>query len=319
MPPLVSILIPCYNAELWLAETLKSALNQTWQSIEIILVDDGSMDQSLAIAQSFQSAKCNVIAQANRGASSARNRALQEAQGDFMQYLDADDLLAPDKIERQVELLMEGHLDCVASGAWARFYNHPSEAVFQPQPLWTDAQPVDWLLCAWAGNWMMHPSAWLIPRAIVDRAGIWNEALSLNDDGEYFCRVVLASREIKFCAASKVYYRSGLQGSLSGLKSESGWRSFWRSLQLDRDHVFHHENSPRTRRAFANRFQRLIYDIYPQHPNLQLEIEAEIQQLGGADLSPTGSPLYQQIAAILGWKLTKRLQCWRISTQTHFV
>jgi glycosyltransferase involved in cell wall biosynthesis len=294
-----------------LTETLESALSQTWQHTEIILVDDGSTDQSLAIAQSFQSAKLKVITQSNQGASAARNHALREAQGDFMQYLDADDLLAPDKIERQVELLLADHLDCVASGAWARFYNHPSEAVFQPQPLWADFHPIDWLLCAWAGNWMMHPSAWLIPRAIADRAGTWDESLSLNDDGEYFCRVILASRAIKFCSEARMYYRSGLQGSLSGLKSESAWRSLWRTLQLDRAHVCNQEESPRTRRACANRFQRLVYDIYPHYPDLLLEIEAEIQLLGGADLSPTGSPLYQQIAAILGWKLTKRLQHWR--------
>ncbi|XGV97092.1 MAG: glycosyltransferase family 2 protein [Leptolyngbya sp. BL-A-14] len=314
MPPLVSILIPCYNAEPWLAETLQSALNQTWQPLEIILVDDGSTDQSLTIAQSFQSSKLKVIAQPNRGASAARNRALQEAQGEFVQYLDADDLLAPDKIERQMALLLAGNLDCVASGSWARFYTHYAEVVFQPQPLWADFNAVDWLLCAWEGNWMMHPSAWLIPRTIGDRAGLWNESLSLNDDGEYFCRIVLASREIKFCADAKAYYRSGLQGSLSGLKSASAWRSLWQSLQLDQAHLFEYENSPRTRRACADRFQRLVYDIYPNYPNLIAEIEAEIQQLGGSSLPPTGSPLYQKLATILGWKLTKRLQNWRTAS-----
>ena len=90
--PLVSILIPCYNSEKWLAETLESALAQTWQNKEIIVVDDGSSDGSLSIAQKFSSSKVAVISQKNRGASSARNLALGKAQGDFIQYLDADDL-----------------------------------------------------------------------------------------------------------------------------------------------------------------------------------------------------------------------------------
>jgi glycosyltransferase involved in cell wall biosynthesis len=310
MPPLVSILIPCHNAEQWLTATLESALNQTWQHTEIIFVDDGSTDASLAIAQSFQSPKLKVISQANRGASKARNTALRNAQGDFIQYLDADDLVAPDKVERQIELLQAGNQNCVASGAWARFYHHYSEALFQPQPLWADFEPVDWLICAWEGNWMMHPAAWLVPRAIADLAGTWDESLSLNDDGEYFCRVVLASHAIKFCAASRVYYRSGIQNSLSRSKSEAAWRSLWRSLQLDCIHVFDRENSPRTRHACANRFQRLIYDIYPNYPSLLCEIEAEIQRLGGADLTPVGSPLFQKTATLLGWKFAKRLQLW---------
>ncbi len=96
MKPLVSILIPCYNAEAWLAQTLESALAQTWSPTEIIVVDDGSKDRSLEIAKAFEPRGVKVISQHNQGASAARNRAFQESQGDFIQYLDADDLLAPD-------------------------------------------------------------------------------------------------------------------------------------------------------------------------------------------------------------------------------
>src|SRR5690349_12910162 len=100
---LVSILIPAFNAERWLGETIESALNQTWPSKEIIIVDDGSADDTLRVARSFASSTVKVISQENSGACAARNRALAEAQGDFVQWLDADDLLAPDKIARQLE------------------------------------------------------------------------------------------------------------------------------------------------------------------------------------------------------------------------
>lgn len=91
MKPLVSILIACYNSEKWLAETLDSALAQTWKDLEIIIVDDGSTDNSLSVAKSFESSTVKVIYQKNKGQSAAENKALQEAQGDFIQYLDADD------------------------------------------------------------------------------------------------------------------------------------------------------------------------------------------------------------------------------------
>ena len=102
MPELVSILIPSYNAEHWIAETIESALSQTWDNKEIIIVDDGSTDQTLQIAKKFESTLVKVISQENRGANVARNKALEFAQGDYIQWLDADDVLSPLKIEMQM-------------------------------------------------------------------------------------------------------------------------------------------------------------------------------------------------------------------------
>lgn len=322
MKALVSILIPCYNAEPWLAETLESALQQTWKNIEIIVVDDGSIDGSLKVARKFESRNVKVISQTNQGASAARNKALQEAQGDFIQYLDADDLLAPDKIEHQIQLLnCDRNSDYITSAAWARFYKHPSEALFIPQPLWLDMSPVEWLVCAWEGHGMMHPAAWLVPRNIADKAGLWNESLSLNDDGEYFCRVLLASQGIKFSSEAKSYYRSGNSNSLSGSKSPKAWESAFLALELVTNNLLLTENSPRTRHACATVFQRFIYEVYPDLPELRKKAEDRVISLGGSDLSPLGGKLYLNISRFIGWKLAKRLQKGILSfrySQVHF-
>src|ERR1700722_15492058 len=103
MTPLVSILIPAYNADRWIAETIRSAVNQTWERKEIIIVDDGSTDETLAVARQFESMLVRVVSQKNQGAASARNRAFSLSCGDYIQWLDADDLLAPDKVSRQME------------------------------------------------------------------------------------------------------------------------------------------------------------------------------------------------------------------------
>ncbi|OCQ94479.1 glycosyl transferase family 2 [Nostoc sp. MBR 210] len=309
MKPLVSILIPCYNAAPWVAETLESALQQTWKNIEIILVDDGSTDGSLTVAKKFEPRGVKVISQTNRGASAARNRAIQEAKGDFIQYLDADDLLAPDKIELQMQLLnCDRNSNYIASGAWARFYNTPSEALFKPQPLWTDMSPVEWLICAWEGNWMMHPAAWLIPRKIFEATGFWNESLSLYDDGEYFCRALLASKQIKFCQRAKTYYRCGNTNSLSGSKSPKAWKSAFFSLELATTNLLAMENSPRTKHASAMCFQRFIYNAYPDVPELVKQAQAKVNSFGGVDLSPIGGPRFQLMCRLVGWKLVKRIQ-----------
>src|SRR5678809_291985 len=105
MKPLVSILIPAYNVETWIADTLRSAIAQTWVQKEIIVVDDGSTDRTLEIARQFESEGVKVVTQRNQGAAAARNTAFSLSHGDYIQWLDADDLLSPDKIARQVDVL----------------------------------------------------------------------------------------------------------------------------------------------------------------------------------------------------------------------
>ena len=131
MKPLVSILIPAYNAEKWIAYTLESASAQTWPRKEIIVVDDGSRDRTAEVARRFASKEVSVVSIANQGAAAARNHALQLSQGDYIQWLDADDLLAPDKIERQLGAL--GEVDSrriLLSSPWAPFYYRTRRARF---------------------------------------------------------------------------------------------------------------------------------------------------------------------------------------------
>src|SRR5438067_11491143 len=97
MTPLVSILIPAYNAGTWIVETIRSALAQTWTRHEIIVVDDGSSDNTLTIARRFESREVSVVSQQNQGAAAARNKAYSLCQGDYIPWLDADDLLSPEK------------------------------------------------------------------------------------------------------------------------------------------------------------------------------------------------------------------------------
>src|SRR5262245_46738697 len=104
MKALVSILIPAYNAEKWIADAIKSALGQTWPNKEIVIVDDGSRDRTFSIAKQFASGRVRVVSQQNQGASAARNKAMSLCQGDYIQWLDADDLLPADKIARQMEI-----------------------------------------------------------------------------------------------------------------------------------------------------------------------------------------------------------------------
>jgi glycosyltransferase involved in cell wall biosynthesis len=308
-PPLVSILIPCHNAAPWIAATLESALTQTWAHQEIIVVDDGSTDDSAGIVHTYADRGVRLILQENRGAAAARNHALQHARGEFIQFLDADDLLAPDKIEQQLRTL-GGAASHIAAGPWGRFDDNPAAAVFAPEANWHDSAPVEWLALNFAGRGMMPPSAWLTPRNLIDTAGPWDERLTLNDDGEYFCRVLLASSGVRFCANARSFYRSNLTGSLSHQRTDAAWRSAFLSHDLCAQHLLAHADNPRTRRACADLFQRLAFAIYPDCPELVRQCEAKASAYGGSDQRPGGGRGFQLIARLVGWKFAQRLQAW---------
>lgn len=310
MQSLVSILIPCYNAAPFLAETLDSALAQTWPRIEIIVVDDGSTDDSLTVARRFASHKVQVFYGPNRGAPAARNEALRHAQGDFFQFLDADDLLATDKIARQMATLQAAPKGCVASGAWARFYQQPVEAQFRPEALWADLDPVDWLVLHLGQRLMMHSAAWLVPRDKAERAGTWDEAIwpNPNDDGEYFFRVVLASCGVRFCPEARSFYRSGIDSSLSRVRTEAAWRGLLRTLEVQDQALLAREDSPRIRAALATAFQSFVYEIYPRCPNLAKVALERTRLLGGSDIAPEGGYFFHWLRPRVGWKAARRLQ-----------
>lgn len=314
MTPTVALLIPCHNAEPWLRETLESALAQTWPAVELIVVDDGSTDGSLLLAHSYVPRGVRVISQAKAGASAARNRALRESRSDFVQFLDADDLISPDKIARQLALLAARPLGTVASCAWGRFTTEPSAARFVDTAVCRDFTPLDYLVLAGETGAMTHPSAWLVPRAVADQAGPWNEALSLNDDGEYFARVALASAGLAFCGdpGARSYYRSGLPGSLSQLRSDRARRSQFHSLELITRQVLAAEDSARTRRACAGYWQRYVHDFFPAPADLMTRAEAEVRRLGGSVGRPAMGPKSSALARLIGWR-----QVWRLKHLLH--
>lgn len=307
--PLVSIIIPCHNAGRWLGATLRSALGQTWPATEIIVINDGSTDDSLAAAKQFEPQGVRVVDQPNRGASAARNHGLSLARGEFIQFLDADDLISPEKIGAQVELLRDRPAGTVATCAWGRFQDDPRTARFVDDAVFRDFVPVDFLVLAGDTGAMMHPSCWLLPRAVVDRAGPWDESLSLNDDGEYFARALLASAGMAYAATGRSYYRSGLPGSLSQQRGERARRSQFRSLELITQHLLAAEDTPRTRQAAANYFQRFIHDFFPFPADLMKAAAARVGTLGGATLGlPPMGARTAALARALGWKNVWRLK-----------
>ena len=305
--PLVSIIIPCYNAETWVAECIRSAVDQSWVNTEVIVVDDGSTDKSLSVARTFESPRVKVVTQANRGASAARNAGLALAQGSEVQFLDADDVLHRHKIRKQIEVRQTCDPLALLSGEWDHFRQSTSEALFQTKPNWRNMTGVEFLQIFYETFAMMQPAAWLSPRALIDRCGPWNESLTLNDDGEYFARVMLASPGIIFCEGARVYYRTHGGASLSRRKDRRSMESLFRSVDLMLRYLLEFDQSERTKAAAAFAWKWTGFETYPGAPDLSKECMRRSQQLGGSERPFPAGGRFQLAAKILGWRLAKRL------------
>lgn len=315
--PLVSILIPCFNAERWVAQTLESALAQTWPNKEIIAVDDGSTDGSLTVLREYAQRGVQVITQPNAGQSAAFNRAIAAARGNYFEFLDADDLLAPDKIALQMERLQREPAGTMASGRWGRFASDPAQADFRPDNLWMDLDSIEWLVRAWSANAMMHGACYLVPAQVIREQGGWREELNLINDFEFFSRLMLASPRVVFCAGATSYYRSGLDGSLSGSKSPRAWQSAYRSIELGTSRLLAREDSPRTRHACAAVWRTFIHDSYPVVPDLEEEARRRVAALGERVGAPKWGPKFRALSVVIGWRAARRLQRWSLRIRTR--
>jgi glycosyltransferase involved in cell wall biosynthesis len=119
--PLVSVIIPAYNAEVFIAKTLESVLSQTYQNIEVLVIDDGSWDQTAEIVKSFAQKDSRVILlqQSNAGVAAARNLAIEKSRGEYIAPIDADDIWYPQNLEKQVECLIKSEPSVGVVYSWS--------------------------------------------------------------------------------------------------------------------------------------------------------------------------------------------------------
>lgn len=163
----VSIIIPLYNAVNYVYETLDSCFSQSYQNFEVIVVENGSTDGSWNIINTIEDERLKCFQTSKANAAAARNFGFRQAGGEYIMFLDADDLISKYKIELQINKLLNSPEDYVASCAWGKFTNSKREANFEEQDVWRVENPVEWCSSSWRGNGMMIPGCWLIPKNII--------------------------------------------------------------------------------------------------------------------------------------------------------
>ncbi len=319
MKPLVSILIPAYNAEATIGETLQSAVGQSWPRKEIIVVNDGSTDGTAEIARSFASRGVKVVTTENGGLSAAVNQAYRHSQGDYIQELDADDLLLPDKIERQLAALRECDSKRVlASSPWAPFYYRHRQACFVRNSLWQDLSPIEWLLKKMGENLHMQNATWLVSREVTEAAGPWNEQLKYDQDGEYYTRVLLASEGTRFVPGTGILYRAGQGNRISYIgNSEKKKDSLLVSMKLHIQYLRSLEESDRVRKACVRYMQAWYPVFYPERHDIIAELQALATELQGQLYPPRLGLKFAWMAPIVGYRAAKRMRD-KMSTVRNF-
>ncbi|MEN0054041.1 MAG: glycosyltransferase [Mucilaginibacter sp.] len=307
--PLVSVCMPAYNADKYIAEAVQSVLSQSYTNWELIIVNDGSTDDTATVLGQFTDPRIRIYEQQNSGQCAAANRAFSFSKGRFIKFMDADDMISPGYIAGQVKRI-DNRDDVIASAAWGRFYNDDTSTFkLNDDLIRHDSKPIDWLVSSMDGKQvMMQCAIWLIPRAVLEESGLWDERLSLINDFEFIIRVLLYAREIRFAENSILYYRSGLPNSLSSLKSQKGAQSAYDSINWGTSQMLAFEQSNRVRKVCAACFQNFVYSFYPYHKALVNLAESKVKELGGSTAPFLSGGYTRLLQSVIGWKNVKKLK-----------
>ncbi|WP_375474041.1 glycosyltransferase [uncultured Nostoc sp.] len=198
----ISVIIPAYNSEKTIKETIQSVLNQTFTNFELIVINDGSQDSTLEVITQIKDARIKIFSYPNAGGNVSRNRGLNRAVGKFVSFLDADDLWTPDKLESQLKALQENSTAKVAY-SWTDYIDANGKLVLSGKRINLNANIYESLLLS---NFLENGSNPLICREALIKLGGFDESLTAAQDWDMWLR--LASKLDFICVPSvQILYR----------------------------------------------------------------------------------------------------------------
>lgn len=214
--PIISVIIPVYNGEKTISETIKSVLNQTFSDFELIIINDGSQDKTLEIVERIKDPRLKVFSYPNGGLSASRNRGINHASGDYISFIDADDLWTPDKLEAQFRALQEKPNAKVAY-SWTNYIDESNRFCRRGSYITVTGNVHAKLLLV---NFLENGSNALICRQALSEVGSFEESLFASEDWDMWLR--LAARYDFVCIPSpQILYRvSANSMSTNVLKQE---------------------------------------------------------------------------------------------------
>jgi glycosyltransferase involved in cell wall biosynthesis len=316
--PLVSIIIPCYNAEKYVAEAIQSALDQTYPECEVIVIDDGSSDGSLEVIKGFGE-KIRWESGPNRGGCAARNRGAALAKGEYFQFLDADDVLDAAKVGHQANAL--SGLPRAASTCRLIVSRDPKRETRQLPAISSQQIPGKVFLVRWVlgeitplfnpqgdpGITYGNSTSWLVSREIFAESGGWNESLTVCQDSELFAKVASICQSIDVNAEAFGFYRIGVANCVSAGRSRTKAESFLAYCQTTERLLRETQNS-KLNEAISNLYTSFIQRFYPMHKDLVDWAFKAIAATGRPACSGIKAPRLRQLSRIVGVRMALRIQ-----------
>ncbi|AMA09214.1 glycosyltransferase [Picosynechococcus sp. PCC 73109] len=300
MKSLVSIIIPCYNAEKWIGEAIESALRQTYSPIEIIVVDDGSTDNSLSAIKKYES-KIKWITSENLGVSAARNKGIKISSGDFIQFIDADDYISPGKIQKQLDFLLTSNADIVY-GDWCYQYQK-SDDEYELSDV-KIGEPVEDYIYYTLKNMIPHCSC-LYRKIVVERVSGFDESLKIAEDYDFSFRLAFSGAKFAYQSGCHYFYRIHSSTTLStgqGIKHPK-----FVELSLDKITALLEENYLLTEKYCYSLAKKYFFTAknYLNFGELTMAntcYEKSLKLSKNGKFKPDGNSKFETTYRILGWQ-----------------
>jgi glycosyltransferase involved in cell wall biosynthesis len=247
--PLISVVIPCYNHARYLPEAIESAVDQTYEPVQVVVVDDGSSDETASVAAAFPAVR--YVHQSNAGLAAARNRGIRESTGSFLLFLDADDRLCPGALESAARALAE-HPGCGFVYGRFRFVDDSGSTLdsWDPPP-----DNPDTYLGLFGGNHVAMCATVLFPRAVLEQVGGFRAELRASEDYDLYFRI---ARLYPYFRHSGLMAECRRHGGNMSLDAALMLRSTLHVVQAQHDHV---SSDAQSRRAYRE-CQRIWRDYY---------------------------------------------------------
>jgi glycosyltransferase involved in cell wall biosynthesis len=310
----VSIIVPCYNAQAWVKEAIQSCLNQTYPDIEIIVIDDGSTDRSAQVLKDFGS-RILLVTTSNQGGSVARNIGFRHSTGKYIQFLDADDYLLPEKIAMQVRFLEENNAD-VVYGDW-RYQFHLPDGFCYLDKIEKSGEKDD-ILCSLLSGWWVAQGAILYRRWAVESVGGWDESFRAAQDRDFFTSVAMSNVVIGYQPGCNFIYRKYGEVTVSTSNIQRWFNSNCLSLEKTETALRNSDRLSKNHRAsLATGYARALRFCLPIRTERHFEILRKIQDLAPNFKAKDETIWFRLVQEMLGYCRTIRLMSlWRAALST---
>jgi glycosyltransferase involved in cell wall biosynthesis len=307
---LVSIIVPAFNSEKYIIDCIKSVIQQTYKNIEIIVVNDGSTDNTQLLLNKIDDSRLRVINQLNSGASFAKNTGLSHAHGIYIQYLDSDDILSFDKIENQINAL-KGKSNSIAVCKTLVFSKEITqiESEIDTEIIKNHNSGLQFYknLIGQTGRFaMVQPNAYLIPIEVIKKAGPWSTDFypCPDEDGEYFSRILLCADTVVFTDGINYYRKDQNEYTLSRTYSLTRAKNQLISTEQKCLNLIAVENNISTHELLLFNVSQVIYQFGSEYPELINLANKIIAKWGFKKFKVLNNPKFNLLSSILGIRFT---------------